>query len=93
MTPAAAPPDPLPAPSRRSSRRWIVLAVVAVFLAFIMVQVLNPYGDADYTEVPHGNHSHFVPRDRDPDVEIGQFPSTRPGPDQRITPQGQIVPK
>ena len=48
-----------------------------------MVQVLNPYGDADYTEVPHGNHSHFVPKNRDPDVEIGKFPSTRPGPGQR----------
>lgn len=70
-----------------------MLAVLAVFLILVMRQVLNPYGDADYTEVPHGSHSHFVPKDRDPDVEIGQFPTTRPGPNERITPQGQIVPK
>ena len=87
-------PDPMPGEGpRRFSRRWIVFAVVAVFLVLVMREVLDPYDGADYTEVPHGNHSHFVPKDRDPDVEIGRFPSTRPGPGQRITPQGQIVPK
>lgn len=84
---------PSPSPPRRSVRLWVVLAVVAVFLAIALSQVLDPYGDADFAEVTHGNHSHFVPKDRDPDVEISRFPTTPPRANERITPQGQIVPR
>lgn len=91
----AVPPVAAPRPARRgpSRRVWIALGLAAVFLFFVMQQVLDPYAGAEYVEIPHGSHSHFVPKDRDPDVDVGQFPTKRPGPTERITPQGQVVPR
>lgn len=57
-----------------------------------MREVLNPYGDQPYTEIPHGDHVHYVPKDRDPDVPIGDFPTQPPGEGEQITPDGRIVP-
>ncbi len=77
----------------RKRLRWILLVIALVFLAFIMSEVLDPFGDQDYVEISHGNHSHFVPKDRDPNVSISNFPTQPPGPDERITPDGRVVPK
>lgn len=82
-----------PTSSRRSKRRWIVLAIAAVFFAFVMYQVLNPFPDQPYLEISHGNHVHYMPKDRNPDVPVTQFPQQPPGPNERITPDGRIVPK
>ncbi|MCY4159012.1 MAG: hypothetical protein OXE92_08175 [Bacteroidetes bacterium] len=73
--------------------RVLLLVLGAVALFFIMQQVLNPFGDREYTEVPHGNHSHFVPKDRDPRVPLSNFPTRPPAENERITPDGRIVPK
>ena len=77
----------------RSWRRWIVLGVAGILLVFIMQEVLDPWGDDEYLEVPHGDHVHYVPQDRDPDVPLTEFPTYRPGPDERITPDGRVVPE
>lgn len=79
-------------PRGRSRRRLILVFVAIVFLIIVMREVLFPYRGQPYEEIPHGDHTHYVPRDRDPGVPIGQFPTRRPGPNERITPQGQIVP-
>ena len=77
---------------RRSLRRWILLSVAAIFFAFVVYQVLNPFPDQPYMEIPHGDHVHYVPKDRNRDVPVSNFPTRPPGPDERITPDGQIVP-
>ncbi len=84
--------------SRRvSSGRFrfrIVLVIVGLILfVFVMQRVLNPFGDKEYAEIPHGNHSHYVPKDRDPSVPISNFPTRPPAAHERITPDGRIVPK
>ena len=91
--PDAYPREPAPGPPSRRRRifRWVMLVVALIFFAFVFQRVLDPYGDAAYVEISHGNHVHYVPEDRDPDVPIGQFPMQPPGPGQRIAPDGRIV--
>lgn len=58
-----------------------------------MSEVLNPFGSDEYVEIAHGNHAHYVPKDRDPDVPIDNFPTRPPEANERIMPDGRIVPK
>jgi hypothetical protein len=39
------------------------------------------------------SHSHYVPRDRDPDVPLENFPTSPPRPNERIMPDGTVVAK
>lgn len=80
------------ASSGRSSRRWIVVAVLLVLFGGVMWTVINPYRDQSYEDVPHGDHVHYVPKDRNENVPIGQFPTRRPNAGERLTPDGKIVP-
>ncbi|WP_022835190.1 hypothetical protein [Salisaeta longa] len=77
----------------RSWRRWVFGAALVIFLALLLSQVVNPFPNQPYTEVPHGGHTHYVPKDRDPAIPLGDFPTSPPGPNEQITPQGQVVPK
>jgi hypothetical protein len=77
----------------RKRLRWIVLVIVLIFFVVVMRQVLDPFGDQGYVEISHGDHSHYVPEDRDPNVGLDRFPTVPPGPDERILPNGQIVSK
>ena len=88
---AEATPAASPRPKRR--RRLILILLAIVFLVIVMREVLFPYRGQEYAEIPHGDHTHYVPKDRDPNVPVGQFPTTPPGPDERITPDGRIVPR
>ena len=84
----------LPPPeTSRSRRRLLIGAAVAAFLGLVLVQVLDPFGADGYVEINHGNHKHYVPSDRDPSVPLDRFPGTPPGPDERIMPDGRVVPK
>ena len=74
-------------------RRWLVIAGFALLVGLMMGEVLDPYGEKGYMEINHGDHKHYVPEDRDPNVSISNFPTSPPGPNERITPSGQIVPK
>lgn len=74
-------------------RRWVVIVFFAVITLFMMQEVLDPYGDKGYMEINHGDHKHYVPPDRDPNVSISNFPQTPPGPNERIMPDGRVVPK
>lgn len=74
-------------------RRWLVMILFAVLVLILMQPILDPYGEKGYMEVNHGDHSHYVPEDRDPNVSISNFPTNPPGPNERILPNGQVVPK
>ncbi len=72
--------------------RWgVLLVLVGMFIA-VMSTVFNPYGDRDWLEISHGNHSHYVPRGWD-GTNLGNFPTRPPGPNEIILPDGRVVPK
>lgn len=89
--------EEIPTPPKKygpfTLRRWLVLVLFAVLVLITMQPILDPYGDKGYMEINHGDHTHYVPEDRDPNVTISSFPTTRPGPNERILPNGQVVPK
>lgn len=71
--------------------KYLFVVVVIVMAGFALADALGFFNEKSYTEVSHGSHIHYVPHDRDPDVEIHNFPMREPGPNQRISPTGQIV--
>jgi len=73
-------------------RRWLALLAVVIILAFAMVEVIDPFGGEPYIAIPHGDHVHYVPENRNPNVPLSSFPTTKPRPGERITPTGQVVP-
>ena len=79
--------------SSRKKLRRLILIVAAVILFIVMRQVLNPFGDKEYAEIPHGNHVHYVPKDRDHSVPLSRFPTEPPAENERILPDGRVVPK
>ncbi len=76
----------------RRRLRWIVVAVAAVFFLFVMIDSIGVFNPLPYYQVPHGDHTHYVPKDRDRNVPIGSFPTREPSEGERITPRGEIVP-
>lgn len=75
----------------KNKLKYLFIAVVIIFAGFAMADALGFFNPKPYTEVSHGSHNHYVPHDRDPDVEIHQFPMQEPGPNERISPRGQII--
>lgn len=82
-----------PSSQKRAKRilKWIAFIAAIFFFFAVLREALDPFGDAEYLEISHGDHVHYVPRDRDPNVAIGNFPTRRPGPNETITPEGRIV--
>jgi hypothetical protein len=57
-----------------------------------MWEVVNPYRNQRFEKIPHGDHVHYVPKDRNPNVSVSRFPTRKPAEDERITPEGEVVP-
>ena len=74
-------------------RRRVLLGIAGFFLFLALLSALDPFGDKGYVGISHGDHTHYVPEDRDPDVSISNFPGTPPGPNERILPDGRVVPR
>lgn len=81
------------ATSTRSWRRWVAGGLLLAFFGVVMGEVINPYRGQRFEKVPHGDHVHYVPKDRNPDVPVGRFPTQKPDTDERITPDGDVVPR
>lgn len=77
----------------KNTLKYIFILAVIVAGGFAMADSLGFFNPKPYTEVSHGSHVHYVPEDRDPKVGIDKFPTEPPGPNQVITPQGQIMSK
>lgn len=84
--------------SRRTSppRPWFKHIVVIAIAAMLVVATLASLGLFDndqYTAVPHGGHSHYVPKDRDPNVPLHNFPQQLPPKGMKIASDGRLVPE
>lgn len=79
--------------SPRAWRKWVAGAILLIFFAALIREVINPYRNQRFGEIPHGDHVHYVPKDRNPDVPVSRFPTRKPDADERITPDGQVVPR
>jgi hypothetical protein len=77
----------------KNKLKYIFIVLVVVAAGFALSDALGFFNPKPYTEVTHGSHVHYVPEDRDPKVSIDKFPQREPGPDEMITPTGQIVKK
>lgn len=71
--------------------KWAIFIAAILFFFSVLRESVDPFGDQPYVEITHGDHVHYVPKDRDPKVAIGNFPTRRPGPNETITPEGRIV--
>ena len=76
---------------KRKARFYLML-VLGIFIVFVFIDSIGSFDSKSWYEVPHGNHSHYGPKDCDPELAVGDAPTTRPGPNQEIDCQGQIVP-
>lgn len=74
-----------------STRRLILTVAFLAFVVFVTYRVLNQFADQPYLEVPHGDHVHYVPKDRDDAVPLGDFPTQPPAENERILPDGRVV--
>ncbi|CAM3205836.1 pneumococcal-type histidine triad protein [Rhodothermus bifroesti] len=72
--------------------RWVFLLFIAGFLALVVADALDLFARRPYYEVPHGDHTHYVPRDRNPNVPLERFPTRPPGRCERIAPDGALIP-
>lgn len=68
-----------------------LLIVVIITAGIALADALGFFNPKPYTVVQHGAMSHYVPYNRDPGVDIVRFPTEPPGPDELITPTGQLV--
>ena len=77
--------------SRRTKARWIIGGVAALLVCVVIVDALDLLDDKTWTEISHGNHSHFVPYDKDADVSVSDCPQQPPGADELLSSQCQML--
>ncbi|GMQ82023.1 MAG: hypothetical protein BMS9Abin05_1463 [Rhodothermia bacterium] len=73
--------------------RWVIFILVGLFVAFVLVDSMGVFDDRSYYEVPHGSHTHYLPKDCDPPLPVSRGPITRPGPGEKVSCLGRIVPE
>lgn len=81
--------------ARRSRWRRIgllaVLLAAALFFGLVLREAMFPFAGKPYIGITHGDHTHYVPKDRNETVPISSFPTRPPGPGERVTPDGDII--
>lgn len=77
--------------TNKNKKRLFFATIVVLIAGFLLMDALHLFDEADYFVVPHGSHSHYVPRDRDANVPLENFPTTEPRPGERIMPNGEVV--
>lgn len=74
-------------------QKLIVNGIIIVVLALALASALGFFDNKPYKAIPHGNHKHYVPNDRNPDTPLHEFPQQLPPPGLKIAPDGKIVPE
>ena len=77
--------------STRRNLRRIVYGVAIVFATIVLVDALDLFDDKTWTEISHGNHSHFIPYDKDDDVSVSNCPQHPPAANELISSQCQLL--
>ncbi len=72
--------------------KWIGFALLIGFLGLAFAASLGAFDNKHYYEVPHGSHTHYVAKDKDPELSISNFPTRPPRAGERISPTGQFIP-
>lgn len=72
------------------ARFYLVLGI-GLFLVVVLIDSLGVFDSRSYNEVPHGSHTHFVPKDCNPPLGVRNSPMRRPTEDEHITCDGQII--
>jgi hypothetical protein len=87
--------SPTASSRRHPWRKRIVLLVAVLFFGYLFfTEILDPWAGAPYIEVSHGDHMHYLPKEADlDDINVSNFPTRPPGPNETITLDGRIVPK
>ncbi|MDI6402309.1 hypothetical protein QLX67_09895 [Balneolaceae bacterium ANBcel3] len=79
-----------------AKKKWIKRTLFILFTlllgGIVLMDSMGVFDSRPYREVPHGDHSHYVPLDRDPDIPLSAFPTRAPREGELITPYGEIVP-
>ena len=75
----------------KKSARFYVFLALGVLILFVIVDSIGVFDSKSYMEVPHGNHTHYLPKDCDPPLPVSDAPTNRPGPNQVIDCTDQIV--
>lgn len=78
---------------KNQKRKLVITVIIALILAFAFMDSLDIFNPKPYKKVPHGNQTLYVPKDANPSVPLDSFPTSPPGPNQKITPYGKIVMK
>jgi hypothetical protein len=73
--------------------RTVIFTIIIAFVAFVLVDSMGVFDDRGYFEVPHGNHAHYVPKNCEPVLAVGNSPTQQPGPGMTVNCNGQIVPE
>lgn len=71
--------------------RFYLLVIISIFLAFVLLDSVGIFDNKSYNEVPHGSHTHYVPKDCDPPLGVSDSPTRRPAANERIDCQGNYV--
>lgn len=73
--------------------RFYLLLVLGLMLLIVLVDSVGTFNTLSYNEVPHGSHTHYVPKDCEPPLPVSDAPTRRPAENETIDCQGNIVPR
>lgn len=78
----------------RRTLRWVLVLALGLFFGVVLADALGLFApETPYRVIHHPTHSHYIPKECPEDVSASLFPTQPPGPDERITCEGRVVPK
>ena len=77
--------------SQRSKIRKILFTVAGIAALVVVIDALDLFDDKTWSEISHGNHSHFVPYDKDEGVSVSNCPQQAPAVNEILTSQCQML--
>lgn len=86
-------PEPVSAPStsnRARLRRWVI-GLALVLVGVVLIDALGVFDDTPFVKISHGNHSHYMPKERADGITAGNCPTRPPLAEEYLSPQCQII--